>query len=512
MTWRFDICRSVRPCFAALAALLALAVPAIATASTPPGGVPGVTVPTLHWTDCHHGFECATAVVPRDYARPSGPTFRLAVIRRPARDRANRIGSLFLNPGGPGGSGVEFLRGDVQALAALNRRFDLVSWDPRGVGASRPVVRCNTSTEFEQIVKEQLTGPSASPATLEQPKWLADARTQSARCLNRNRGALGYLSTGNTARDLDVLRAAVGDDRLSYLGYSYGTLIGATYVSLFADRQRAVVLDSADDTTWFDDPLRNDRAQTAAQEAELGRFLEASRVHQARCGFGGAPPRRALDALLARLDRTPIRDRRLPVNGDVARVVIGGLLYTPAYWPVLAQGLKLAQHRDGTVLRKLALGFLGLSEDIGDAYTAVRADDAAWPTSPSAYREEALRAFRAFPHFSAMSASSQLRFAYLRPRANGRFAGPFRTPDDAPTTLVVGTTFDPATPYAGARALVATLGNPRLLTLDGDGHAASYNGNGACVDDAVTAYLVHQELPEAGKICHQTPQAFAGQG
>ncbi|HEY3190632.1 MAG TPA: alpha/beta hydrolase [Solirubrobacteraceae bacterium] len=503
-----NIRRSVQPCFAALAAALALAVPASASASTPPGGVEGVKVPTLHWKDCRHGFQCATAAVPRDYARPAGPTFRLAVIRRPARERAHRIGSLFLNPGGPGGSGVEFLRNVAPALAALNKRFDLVSWDPRGVGASRPAVRCYTDAEVRRMVREQLAAPSVSPGKLDEGAAIAAARSQAAHCLKSTRGVLPYLSTGNVARDLDVLRAAVGDERLSYLGYSYGTAIGMTYVSMFPDRQRAIALDGAVDTTWFDDPLRFDHGQAIAKEAELGRFLEACRAHRRGCGFGGAHPRRALDALLARLDRTPIADRDLPVNGEIARAFIGELLNVPALWPLLARGLRRAQHGDGSVMKAIMATDLGENDA---SYTAVRANDAAWPTSPSAYRQEAQRASIDFPHFAGVYGFAELSFAYLRPQTNGRFDGPFRTPDDAPTTLVVGTTFDPATPYADAKALVTTLGNARLLTLDGDGHGASYiNGNGTCIDDAVTAYLVDQQLPGVGKVCDQAPQTFAG--
>ncbi|TML95348.1 MAG: alpha/beta fold hydrolase [Actinobacteria bacterium] len=277
---------------------------------------------------------------------------------------------------------------------------------------------------------------------------------------------LPYLSTGNVARDLDVLRAAVGDERLTYLGYSYGTAIGMTYVSLFPDRQRAVVLDSPVDTRYFDDPLSFWHDSTAAREVALGRFLERCRRQQARCGFGGAHPRRALDALLARLERTPIAVAGgLPINGDIARGAIGDLL-DPRDWMQLADSLSLARHGDG---RLLEFGDLdtGLSADatFDEAGFVIKALDGDWPTSIGLYRRDGRRAFRDLPHFYVDSGFVQLPFAFLKLEPNGRFGGPFRTPDDAPTTLVVSATFDPQTPYASAQALTATLGNARLLTL-----------------------------------------------
>ena len=488
------------------AAALMLAVAANASAATSAGGVAGVQVPTLDWAACGHRFQCATATVPQDYANPAGPTFQLAVIRLPARDLARRIGSLFTNPGGPGETGVDFLRDVAPALAALNERFDLVSWDPRGVGASRPAVRpCFTDAEW----KRQIAEPALTPQTLDERSWIAEARAHVMQCLKRNPGVLPYLSTGNVARDLDVLRAAVGDERLTYLGYSYGTAIGMTYVSLFPDRQRAVVLDSPVDTRYFDDPLSFWHDSTAAREVALGRFLERCRRQQARCGFGGAHPRRALDALLARLERTPIAVAGgLPINGDIARGAIGDLL-DPRDWMQLADSLSLARHGDGSLLEFGDLD-TGLSADatFDEAGFVIKALDGDWPTSIGLYRRDGRRAFRDLPHFYVDSGFVQLPFAFLKLEPNGRFGGPFRTPDDAPTTLVVSATFDPQTPYASAQALTATLGNARLLTLDGDGHGASYVRGNACIDDAVTAYLVDLQLPEPGKVCPQALEAF----
>src|SRR4051812_38009788 len=285
----------IRRLLAGLFVLAALA-PAGAWAAEP-------AVPVLDWTDCGEGFECATASVPQDYSDPSGAQWQLAVVRLPATDQAHRIGSLFMNPGGPGGSGVDFLTGAAPAFADLNQRFDLVAWDPRGVGASTPAVRCLTDAENDA----RNAMPFTTPANLDRPAWIDDAQFHAAACRDRNPGVLPYLSTGNVARDLDLLRAAVGDAKLNYLGYSYGTAIGATYISMFPTHQRALVLDGAvNPRTYFDDPITGGTAQTEAFERELGRFFAACDAAPRSCGFGDGNSEAAFDTLVADLGREPI--------------------------------------------------------------------------------------------------------------------------------------------------------------------------------------------------------------
>ena len=272
-------------------------------ASRHDGGVGSGTGPatpaapiSFDWRACDNRFECATATVPRDYDRPRGSTLSLDLVRRPATDPSSRVGSLFVNPGGPGGSGVDFVRGSAEgALAALNRHFDLVGFDPRGVGASRPAVSCLTADEAHA----QFDG--RSPAWR---RWCPVGGRLGERVgapVHRpQRRILPYLSTGNAARDLDVLRAAVRDPKLTYFGFSYGTLLGATYASLFPDRVRALALDGAiDPDVWINRPLEATREQVAGSERALRD--SSPRVAGAWCGFGGDDPEQAFDELRASL-------------------------------------------------------------------------------------------------------------------------------------------------------------------------------------------------------------------
>jgi pimeloyl-ACP methyl ester carboxylesterase len=494
----------IRRLLAGLVVLVAVIAPAGASAADP-------AVPALAWADCGDGFQCATATVPQDYSAPAGPSWQLAVVRLPATDQAHRIGSLFMNPGGPGGSGVDFLRSAAPAFAALNERFDLVSWDPRGVGASRPAIGCLTDAENDARNAQ----PFTTPANLDRPAWIDDAQKHAAACRERNPGVLPYVSTGNVARDLDLLRAAVGDEKLNYLGYSYGTAIGATYISMFPTHQRALVLDGAvNPATYFDDPITGGFAQTRAFEVELGRFFDACAAQPRRCGFGAGDPSAAFDDLAASLTREPIigPDGR-KVTGDTARLAAVLAMYAPDLWPVLAAGLADAQDGDGGLLQAIADAANGRDENghydpSGDAFYSIYAVDGNWPSNTQLYESEGRRSFRSFPHFFFNHGYSELQWGELRPVPNGPATGPFRNPASAPTTLVVDTTFDPATPFADGKAMARTLGNSRLLVMDGDGHTASYFDNGACIDDAVTAYFVDGTLPAKGTVCQQEKSAF----
>jgi pimeloyl-ACP methyl ester carboxylesterase len=489
---------------AAIVVLVALAAPAGASAADP-------AVPVLDWAACGDGFQCATASVPQDYAHPGGPAWQLAVTKLPATDPAHRIGSLFMNPGGPGGSGVDFLRSAADSFADLNKNFDLVSWDPRGVGASRPAVRCLTDGENDARNAQ----PFTTPLNFDRPSWIDAAQAHAAACRDRNPGVLPYLTTGNVARDLDLLRAAVGDAKLTYLGYSYGTALGATYISLFPTHQRRIVLDGAiDPQTYFTDPESNGFDQTRAFEGALKRFFAACAAEQPNCGFGGKDPAAAFADLTAELDASPLvgPDGR-KVTGDTARLSAALAMYTPDFWQILAQALSNAQNGDGGLLQLMADVFNGRDDqghydNSGDAFYTISATDSDWPTDPAVYEREGRRSFRSFPDFYFNHGYSELDWGALRPDANGLFHGPFANPSSAPTTLVVDTTHDPATPFAGGLSMAKTLGNTRVLVMDGDGHTASYADNTPCIDDAVTAYLVAGTLPAKNTVCAQEKDPF----
>ena len=487
------------PSAVALCAALVLTLPAAAPAQQ-----------TLDWQPCGGAFQCSTLTVPRDYGEPGGPTFALPVVRKPATGPGERIGSLFVNPGGPGGSGVDFLRAAAPMFADLNARFDLVSWDPRGVAGSEPAVDCGV---VDQETEGGYSQPFATP--LDPASEQALVKRVSAwvdGCAARSRAFMAHITTADTARDLDALRSAVGDERLTYLGFSYGTFIGATYTSLFPNRSRAIVLDGALDPDQNVNATTSSlREQSNGFERALDRFFTACAIDQAACGnFGGADPADAFDRLVDRAAANPLpaagATNPRPVDGD--DVLAGSTLamYSKQLWPLLAKALADAQGGDGSAMRELTDAFYGRLPDgtYGpgtDQYFAVSALEASDEGPVETYLRAGRHAWALFPHAWWNSGYGELATPLWPVEPRGVFRGPFRHVGDRPA-LVVGTTFDPATPYAWARRMTAELGDARLVTMRGDGHTA-YGGNSACIDAAVNAYLVDLVVPAAGTTCRQ---------
>src|SRR2546423_6904283 len=267
-------------------ALLAVGLVAVSAAAAAPARA---AVTPVAWHGCNDaiGLECALYSVPRDYSQSSGPSLQLSLVRMPAADSAHRIGSLFVNFGGPGASGVDGVKLLGDLFAALNQRFDIVGFDPRGTGESSAAVDCHVNQETQGVYAQ----PFATPENLGGGGSLvARDNAYVQRCIALNGAILPYLSTANVARDLDVLRQAVGDDKLNYLGFSYGTFLGATYASMFPRNYRALVLDGAlDADQYINHPLEATRAQTAGFERAIGRFLQACATHQSTCAFGADP-------------------------------------------------------------------------------------------------------------------------------------------------------------------------------------------------------------------------------
>jgi pimeloyl-ACP methyl ester carboxylesterase len=487
---------------------LAPAVCLLALAATANAHASSRRTPRLNWQKCADaaGFQCAHADVPRDYSRPAAGRFRLAVTRLPAKDRARRIGSLFVNFGGPGSNDVQTLESNGKTLfATLNRRFDIVSFDPRGVGESEPAIDC----AVDQEAAGPFGQPFMTPSDADGRELVESDRRYIERCARRNPGVLPYVSTANVARDLDRLRRAVGDRRLSYLGLSYGTYLGATYASLFPHSYRALALEGAlDPDRYANHPLTLRASLMAAQERALGRFLDACANDQRACsGFGGADPAAALDALIARLDAQPLAVGDRALDGDDVRVALGGGLHSKARWGTLARALMAAEHGDGTLLRDLADGFYGREPDgtyrpLLDQFFAVSAADQRNPPGLQPYLDAGAAAWRAFGHSYYLGGYAEHAWGANPVTPRGVFRGPFRAARSAPTVLVVGTTYDPATPYEDAQSLTRELGNARLLTMDGDGHGA-YGGESECIDAAVNAYLLRGALPRTGRRCRQ---------
>jgi pimeloyl-ACP methyl ester carboxylesterase len=497
---------------------LAAAVCSLAAALAAAPGASARDAPALDWQDCtvfpDAPVQCATQTVPLDYDKPGGKTIDIAVGRVPARDQAHRIGSLFFNLGGPGAPAVDFLQaGGVALFAALNERFDIVGFDPRGTGQSSPSIDCKVNQETEGPNSQ----PFPTPFNVDLPSLLAKDQRYLRRCLALNGSEiLSHVSTADTARDLDVLRKAVGDAKLTYLGFSYGTFLGSTYAALFPNRFRALVLDGPVDADEFlSDPLKGSNAQTAAFEREISRFFGACAVNQAACvNFGGEDPEDAYDALVDQANAAPIPapgytpDPR-PVDGDDINAATFVSMYAKQFWPVLAVALKAAEGGDGSVIRAIVDElFYGRDPDTGaydpltDRFFAIYGAEANWPSDVRTYVREGEQAWGMFNHAYFNHGYTELNFGLWPATAKDTYEGPFRVKDSAPTPLVVATTYDPATPYRGALRLVRELGNARLLTMRGDGHTA-YGGNSPCIDAAVNAYLLDGTLPAPGTSCRQ---------
>jgi pimeloyl-ACP methyl ester carboxylesterase len=461
-----------------------------------------VPVPALEWVDCGDGFECATAEVPLDHDRPRRGTIQLALIRRPAPDPAQRIGTLFVNPGGPGGSGVEFLRtAPEQAFAAL-AGFDIVSWDPRGVGASVPAVDCAPAVE----------GPVEfhRPNTVDPAQLVADADAYIASCVAGSGELLAHLSSANSARDLDLLRQAVGDERLNYVGVSYGSMIGAAYATLFPGRTGAIVLDSPVDVEeWTDRPIDTIREQLTGFENALDRFFALCAGAGAACPLGQHDPEANFDGILARLDRHPLAssdpDHPFPVTGDEVRDLAASALYDPTTWRTFAAAVAAAGTDDPAPL--VAFAEAHGSRLVRDAGVPIQFVDARWPRSIESYLDAGRRAYRMFHHFWFGTGYDDIAAARWPVKDRDALRGEVEHDADALPILVVGGTYDPATPYAGAVELADDLGNARLLTFRGDGHP-SLQSFEPCLWAATLDYLYAGVLPAEGTTCVDSRAPF----
>jgi pimeloyl-ACP methyl ester carboxylesterase len=491
----------------ALLGAVALVTPAVATASARADEQPARR---LHWHACGHRFQCARVTVPRDYGSPRGATLRLPVVRLPARRAAGRLGALFVNFGGPGDAAAETVRAiGASAFKALNAGYDIIGLDPRGTGGTG-AIDCKSNPE----TSGQTAQPFPRPAIVQPQALIANYRAYIARCLALNRrGILRYVTTANTARDMDRVRRALGLSTISFLGFSYGTFLGATYESLFPAHVGRFVLDGAvNPDEYVNRPIQSQRDQTRAFETALGRFFQACAAHQGTCGrFGGDDPWAAFDGLVASMNAAPLPVRGTdprPADGDDLLAGAAIALFAKQAWPLLARALVQAAAGDGTDVRRLANAFYmrnrdGTYDPITDRFFAIASVDARLPTGIGVYLDIAAHDFDLFPHFWWNSGYYELAESLWPVRPRGAYYGPFSAPASAPATLVVGNTYDPATPYVDARRLAATLGNARLLTMRGDGHTAYFGGNSRCIDRAVEAYLIAGVVPADGTTCDQ---------
>jgi pimeloyl-ACP methyl ester carboxylesterase len=467
----------------------------------PPTTIAGYGAQKLQWRSCNNGFQCARLLVPFDYRRPAWRRFSLPVIKLPASDPARRIGSLVINPGGPGGSGISYaLQARRVVSAAARARFDVVGFDPRGVGGSVPAVHCLTGPQLDKYF-----ATSDNPATKPQlAAVVAQAKLFARGCERRSGALLPYVGTRNAARDMDVLRAALGDAKLTYLGKSYGTYLGAWYAQLFPSHVRALVLDGAVNPDESGFSLNSVQAQ--GFEVALRSFT-ADCVRRPGCPLGNGTVSAGIARLQGLLHRTASKPLASQIAGQPANdaMLLNGVasaLYSKSFWQYLRAGLSGAFAGNGTLMVALADALFerranGQYSNLMDVNTAVNCIDRPWPRSLQAYSSAAAAAARAAPQFGASNMWSSLPCAYWPVHAATPV--PLRAAG-APPILVVGTTRDPATPYRWAQALARDLKSGVLLGWNGDGHTAYLSGS-ACVDSAVDKYLISLATPRNGMVC-----------
>jgi len=464
--------------------------PPTTTTTTEP--VPPVT--PVQWTSCG-SLQCGTVAVPLDYADPGRGMIQIAVARHPADDPAERIGSLVINPGGPGGSGIDDLPNELRILTPqLVDRFDIVSFDPRGVERSSPVL-CGSNGGSSTSTPGPLPDPVPTTAAAQQALFAND-REYAHQCEAHSGAVLPFVGTVDTARDLDRIRQALGDPRLTFIGHSYGTLLGATYAQMFPADVRAMVLDGAIDPAMGTDQMVVEQAE--GFEGVLGQFF--TWCASTGCPWrGGADPTAALLGLIDQSRQKPIAagGRRTAGPGELYDAVLDSM-YSTSSWPSLANALAAAAAGNGAPAVSLADSYLTFNgSNAVDAETAIDCLDHPVSTDLSTYPDLALQAAVDAPVFGPLFAWGIVGCAVWP-------VPPTRTP--VPTTavgsapiLVTGATGDPATPYTWAQNLASELQHGVLLTWRGNDHVAYYYS--ACVRAADQAYLVQGTLPAPGTVC-----------
>ena len=470
---------------------------AVPGATTAPGAFSIVPTPraALVWTACGKHLQCSQMSVPLDDAVPSAGNVELFLERRPAGSNAKRIGSLLVNPGGPGIPGTSLVEQAANAFSAtLLDAFDIVSWDPRGTGRSTPAIACADDLDPYFSI-------DPSPDTPAEMQALEDAAKDfAASCASRSGRLLDHVSTQDTARDMDAIRQALGEERISFFGFSYGSRLGATYATLFPSRVRAMVIDGAEDPAGS--TAESGLAVAAALEHALDLVLQQC-SHNAKCPFhNDGDAEGAFDRLMAALDRAPLQvSRSRPAVGQgVAITAIVSQLYSQDMWPMLTKALAKAQSGDGTLLLAMYDGYLrrradGTWSNVFPALEAIDCIDDPGVTSRAEMDQLLPRYLAVAPRFGAA-------FAYnftctdwpARPAPEltltGKGAGPI---------VVVGTTGDPITPLSSTTAMAAALQGGVLVTVHADQHTGY--GVNDCVVSAVDRYLTALVVPAPGLVC-----------
>ena len=458
----------------------------------------------LDWSRCYENFDCTTVKVPIDYDRIQTGAFEISVLRYNAQDPKRRIGSLIVNPGGPGASGVDYAYNAEYIFDPdLTDRYDIVGFDPRGVNRSAPI-SCLTDAQTD----ESYASDSKVDSTAEFKKAIADSKDFIAKC-EANTKHLKNYSTASAARDMDILREALGDSKLNYMGKSYGTYLGALYATLFPNNIGRVVLDGAVDPNISD--LEMSESQAVGFDLALNSFITDC-LSRKNCPLQGdiVEATNQLLSLWQSAATTPLPQERGEGDKRVATeslLVIGtasALYDSEEGWPELRRAIREALDGYGDTFLKLADQYSGrqpggkYSNNEYDSGAIIDCLDFADPRSVNQMRQDAAIISAAAPAFGPYLAYSGLICKYFDAPTPVQVR---KTKTNAPI-IIIGTTGDPATPYEWAQGLAKVLPNSRLLTYVGDGHTGQGRGNG-CIDDAIDAFYLDGELPTQGLRCTQ---------
>lgn len=453
----------------------------------------------LTWTECGVGFDCTDVTAPLDWEDPGKGEITLSVVRH--RAEGTPVGSLLTNPGGPGASGVDLILNnlDYAVGADLIENFDVIGFDPRGVGASTAVT-CYDAPQMD----EYLYGiPAAARGTAEWEAELLDSHKAFAEACDANSGGiLPYITTVNAARDMDLIRAVLGDKQLNYLGYSYGTFLGATYAKLYPEKAGRLVLDGAIDPAV--PGLEVGATQALGFESALRAYMQDC-LDSGECPFNGTVDEAMTDlgALLASVDSTPLKSGHGRMLGaDSLMTAIIAALYSQDSWGYLTQALDEALQGDPTSALFLADVYNGrengtYTDNSAEAFRAYNCMD--YPVEDDPAAEAAINAKIAqgaptiAPYWTGPDSCSVWPYPPTGTRGEIKAEG-------AGPILVIGTTNDPATPYEWSESLANQLEEGVLITRVGEGHTG-YNKGNACVDDAVEAFLLDDVVPEDGLRC-----------
>lgn len=467
---------------------------------------------TTQWATCQDGFECATVQAPLDYDEPQGKQIDLALIKLPATDPGKRKGALFVNFGGPGSDGVGKMRDRARVTFSddIRAHFDLIGVDMRGIGRST-AVHCFT-TEHE---KSEFFGSIPDfPFGVEQEHTFMDSAAElGRRCQEHSAELLNHMSTANTAHDLEHVRVALGEPDMNFIGYSYGSVIGATYANLYPQRARAIILDGAldlvgnsrghgDEAKTLPVDVRQDVAQ-AAQDT-LTRFFTMCEAAGEKCAFAqGGNLAGKWSELLAHLQHTSIEhpDGITYTYSSLVSMVYYNLFKPVKTWPTTAAILqKLYETKNTNNAEVVATAHESYQTNPHEAYNAIQCLDSDEPTKTSLYSELGASQDKKVPGFGRLVTFNMMPCAAWPAEDADRYTGPWNA-KFAHELLVINTTHDPATPHTGAKMATKQLGKARLLTLDAPGHTTMYSPASACVEQARLAYLVSGTMPAKNKVC-----------